>query len=200
MFSMPPARTTSDSPRATCWPAETMACKPEPHTRLMVMPGTLLGRPALRATWRPGFMPWPAWSTLPAITWSTRSPATPERDRTSLATVAPNSVAGMSFRVPPNVPIAVRNGVETTTSAPSVRMLTAHYSFRLRDLNLYSTAVRAYARRRAHSRDAPAERQLLHDPSRRAEQQAGHPRARPVSHRRRRRRCRRGRPGAGHAG
>jgi len=113
-----------------------MACNPEPQTRLMVMPGTLLGMPALSATWRPGFMPWPAWSTLPAITWSTRSPATPERDRTSRATFAPNSVAGMSFKVPPNVPIAVRNGIETTISAPSVRMLTAHYSFRLGNLNL----------------------------------------------------------------
>ena len=51
MFSMPPASTTSDSPDATCWLAEMIACRPEPQTRLSVIPGTLGGRPASNGDW-----------------------------------------------------------------------------------------------------------------------------------------------------
>src|SRR6266567_2989167 len=54
MFSMPPARMTWAPPTTISWAAEMMACRPEPQTRLSVMAGTRLGRPALRATCRPG--------------------------------------------------------------------------------------------------------------------------------------------------
>src|SRR5215218_2237780 len=54
---------------------------------------------------------------LPTITWLMRAGSTPERSITALPTVAPRSVAGTSLSAPPNVPIAVRRGVETTMSA-----------------------------------------------------------------------------------
>src|SRR5215210_7043780 len=53
---------------------------------------------------------------LPTITWSTCSPSTPERERTSWPTVAPRSVAGTSLSAPPKVPIPVLKGVEMTIS------------------------------------------------------------------------------------
>src|SRR5215211_6770942 len=118
MFSMPPARTTSASPKAISCAAETMAWSPEPHILFNVMPGTSTGRPLFMPTWRPGFMPWPAERMLPTITWSTCSPSIPARERTSLPTVAPRSVAGVSLSAPPKVPIAVLSGVEMTISVP----------------------------------------------------------------------------------
>src|SRR5215204_3907072 len=80
------------------------------------MPGTSTGRPLFIPTWRPGFMPWPAESMLPTITWSTWSPSIPARERTSLPTVAPSSVAGVSLSEPPKVPIPVLRGVEMIIS------------------------------------------------------------------------------------
>src|SRR5215211_3995653 len=116
MFSMPPAMTTSASPRAISCAAETTAWSPDPHILFRVMPGTSTGRPLFMPTWRPGFMPWPAERMLPTITWSTWSPSIPARERTSLPTVAPSSVAGVSLSEPPKVPIPVLRGVEMTIS------------------------------------------------------------------------------------
>src|SRR5215210_1236796 len=77
-------------------------------------------------------MPWPAERMLPTITWSTWSPSTPERERTSLPTVAPRSVAGVSLSAPPKVPIPVLKGVEMTTSPlPLPLPKLTLYSFRL---------------------------------------------------------------------
>src|ERR687898_1993786 len=132
MFSTPPAMTTSASPRAISWAAETMACRPEPHILFSVMPGTSTGRPLFMPTCRPGFMPWPADRMLPTITWSTWSPSMPARERTSLPTVAPRSVAGVSLSDPPNVPIPVLRGVEMTISPfPLPLPKLTLYSFRL---------------------------------------------------------------------
>src|SRR5215207_4833550 len=70
---------------------------------------------------------------LPTITWLMRAGSIPERASTALPTVAPRSVAGTSLSAPPNVPIAVRSGVETTMSAallpkPIVRHLSVRNS------------------------------------------------------------------------
>src|SRR5918998_309077 len=116
MFSTPPARITSASPKAISCAAETMACNPEPHILFRVMPGTSTGRPLFIPTWRPGFMPWPAERMLPTITWSTWSPSIPARERTSLPTVPPSSFPGVSLSKPPKVPIPVLRGVEMTIS------------------------------------------------------------------------------------
>src|SRR5690349_16211914 len=53
---------------STAW---TTACRPEPHTRLTVSPGTSFGSPALSAACRATFMPAPACSTQPRMTTST---------------------------------------------------------------------------------------------------------------------------------
>src|SRR5215210_6729713 len=78
-------------------------------------------------------MPCPAESMLPTITWSTWSPSIPARERTSLPTVAPRSVAGVSFSEPPKVPMPVLRGVEMTISPfPLPLPKLTLYSFRLR--------------------------------------------------------------------
>src|SRR2546426_2555871 len=131
MFSMPPARMTWAPPTTISWAAEMMACRPEPQTRLSVMPGTRLGRPAFRATCRPGFIPWPACNTFPTITWSTCPGCSCASSNIPLATVAPRSEAGISLSMPPKVPIAVLRGVEMTISC----MLLMTCSFRECQLN-----------------------------------------------------------------
>ncbi len=118
MFSMPPARTTSASPSAISWAAETIASNPEAHILLRVMAGAVCGTPEFIPTWRPGFMPWPAIRMLPTITWSISSTSIPDREMTSLATVVPRSTAGTSFKDPLKVPMAVLRGVEITISVP----------------------------------------------------------------------------------
>src|SRR5512132_2405062 len=68
---------------------------------------------------------------LPTITWSMRAGSIPERASTALPTVAPRSVAGTSLSAPPNVPIAVRSGVETTMSTgPLPKPIVRHLSVR----------------------------------------------------------------------
>jgi hypothetical protein len=56
MDSTPPAITRSASPVAIMRAASAIACSPDPHRRLTVMPGTLTGNPAssadMRATFR----------------------------------------------------------------------------------------------------------------------------------------------------
>src|SRR5919199_4457479 len=118
MFSMPPARITSDSPSAISWAAETIACSPEAHILLRVMAGEVSGTPEFMPTWRAGFIPWPAIRMLPTITWSISSTSMPDLEMTSLATVVPRSTAGTSLRAPPKVPTAVLKGVEITISVP----------------------------------------------------------------------------------
>ncbi len=60
MFSMPPATAASTAPAAISCAADTIACAPEPQTRLTVMAGTVTGRPPRIAAWRAGFIFSPA--------------------------------------------------------------------------------------------------------------------------------------------
>ena len=66
MLSTPPASTSSISPLRIARAAVPTASRPEPHSRLMVAPGTVLGRPAsstaMRATLR---LSSPAWLAQP---------------------------------------------------------------------------------------------------------------------------------------
>jgi len=55
MFSWPPATTISASPAMMALAASITAFRPEPHTLLMVRPGTMFGSPALMTAWRAGF-------------------------------------------------------------------------------------------------------------------------------------------------
>ena len=60
--------------RRRSWPSQiscaavTIACAPEPQTRLTVIAGTETGRPPSIAAWRAGFIRLPAWMTLPMTT------------------------------------------------------------------------------------------------------------------------------------
>ena len=115
MFSMPPAIAQSTKPSMISCAAEAMACAPEPQTRFTVMAGTSTGSPPWIAACRAGFILLPAWMTLPITTvwtlaWSSLACAS-----TARTAVAPSSVAGVSFRLPPKVPMAVRRGAERTT-------------------------------------------------------------------------------------
>jgi hypothetical protein len=93
---------TSASPVAIVCAAETIACTPVPQRRLTVKAGTSLGMPAFIATTRAMYMSSGAeWITLPNTTWSTWSGWIAERSRAASTAVAPRSVVGTSFRVPP---------------------------------------------------------------------------------------------------
>ena len=70
--SMPPAMTRSASPARISEAASMIALSPEPQTRLMVVALVPSGRPAVRAAWRAGAWPTPAWRTWPMSTSSTR--------------------------------------------------------------------------------------------------------------------------------
>src|SRR5512137_215015 len=94
--------------------ASMTAFRPEPHTLLIVMAGTVTGSPALITACRAGFWPTPAVSTWPMITSSTWSGFTPARASTSLMTIAPSSDAGILASEPPNLPMAVRAAATMT--------------------------------------------------------------------------------------
>ena len=68
MLSWPPAMMMSESPSRIACAASITAFSPEPQTLLMVIAGTLTGRPALMTAWRAGFWPTPAVRTWPRIT------------------------------------------------------------------------------------------------------------------------------------
>ena len=72
MFSMPPATTTSASPARISAAASMIDFMPLPQTRLIVVALVVTGRPALRAAWRAGAWPTPAWMTWPIRTSSMR--------------------------------------------------------------------------------------------------------------------------------
>ena len=55
--SVPPATATSYSPEVMLWAAWAMDCRPDEQKRLMVMAGTVSGRPARKDAGRATFMP-----------------------------------------------------------------------------------------------------------------------------------------------
>ncbi|MCY1221751.1 hypothetical protein D9M72_338200 [compost metagenome] len=116
MFSWPPATTISASPAAMALAASITAFRPEPQTLLMVIAGTMAGRPALIDAWRAGFWPEPAASTWPMMTSLTCSGLMPARSSAALMTTAPSSGAGILASDPPNLPTAVRAAETMTTS------------------------------------------------------------------------------------
>lgn len=120
MFSWPPATTISASPATTAFAASITAFRPEPHTLLIVMPGTAFGSPAAISAWRAGFWPEPAVSTWPRITSLTCSGFTPARSSTARITLAPSSGAAIFASEPPNLPTAVRAADTITTSVISL--------------------------------------------------------------------------------
>ncbi len=99
--STPPATTTEASPTAICLLACMAASSPEPHNRLTVVPGTLVGQPAssvaMRATLR---LSSPAPLASPSTTSSTAS-GFPPRSARARSTCAPRSSGRTPDRAPP---------------------------------------------------------------------------------------------------
>ena len=117
MFSAPPPMATSQSPSRMACAAETMACRPEPHSRLTFIATVSLGQPPLMVATRDRYMSLGSvLTTWPNTTCPTSLPSRPARAIDSRTTSAARSVVGTSFRAPPNVPMAVRTALTTTTS------------------------------------------------------------------------------------
>src|SRR5512133_3236816 len=62
------------------------------------------------------------WITLPKTVCPTSAGSTPERLTASRTTAAPRATGGMSFKLPPYCPTAVRPPDRTTTSRASVTL------------------------------------------------------------------------------
>src|SRR5271163_3422577 len=71
MLSTPPPMMASTPSLTIWWAATVMACRPDEQKRFMVVPATLVGRPASMALVRPMFWPWAPWGwPQPKITSS----------------------------------------------------------------------------------------------------------------------------------
>ena len=115
--SAPPARATSASPSRIACAAETMACRPEPHSRFTVIAGTSCDRPPSSAATRARYMSrGSVLITWPNTTCCTSPAPRPARATASRTTIAPSCVGAWSFRLPPKVPTAVRTALTMTTS------------------------------------------------------------------------------------
>ena len=90
---------------------------PLAHTLLMVVHGTVLGRPAKSAACLAGACPTSADTTLPMYTSPMSSGARPARATTSLMATAPRSGAFIDDSAPLNEPIGVRAADTITTSS-----------------------------------------------------------------------------------
>src|SRR5260221_3936813 len=97
-----------------------MACAPEPQTRFTVIDGTDTGTPPAMAACRAGFILFPAWMTLPMTTLSISPASSQARRKVSRTTTAPSSVAEMVLSDPLTAPIAVRTGLQRTTSRVAI--------------------------------------------------------------------------------
>ncbi len=117
MLSAPAPIAMSASPSRMLCEAETIACKPDPHSRFSVRAGASCVTPALIAQTRARYMSFASvWITLPKTTCSTSSPFTWARESASRTTWAPRSVGGTSLSPPPKSPTAVRTAETTMTS------------------------------------------------------------------------------------
>ena len=108
---------TSASPSKMLWLAEMMACRPEPHRRLTLKAGVPSAQPPLTAATRDKYMSRASvLTTWPKTTWPTSLPSTPARASDSRTTSVASSIGGVSLRLAPKVPMAVRTPLTTTTS------------------------------------------------------------------------------------
>src|SRR5262249_33885503 len=97
--------------------AETIACRPLPHSRLRVKAGVSTGRPPLTAATRERYISRTSvWITLPNTACPTSAGSTPALLTASRTTVAARSQGGTGARPPPYLPIGVRTADRTTTS------------------------------------------------------------------------------------
>ena len=118
MLSAPPASPNSASPSASDCATETIACTPEPQSRLTFIAGTLSGTPAPIAAMRERYMSRGSVAiTCPKATLPICAGSTPDRSIAAAATRHPSSTGGVPASAPPKVPIAVRTPPKITTSS-----------------------------------------------------------------------------------
>ena len=123
MLSAPPASAKSASPRESACTHDTIACAPEPHSRLTFIAGVVSGTPASIAAARLRYMSRGSVSmTWPKTTWPICPASTPERASASRVAAAASAIGGIAARLPPNVPIAVRAPSRITMS-PAMTLL-----------------------------------------------------------------------------
>ena len=118
MLSAPPARPKSASPSISDCTTETIACAPDPHSRLTFIAGVVSGMPASIAATRLRYMSrgsvlmtWPNdhMADLPALD------AGPLQ-RGPCRRLRPASIGGVAASAPPKVPMAVRAAPRMTIS------------------------------------------------------------------------------------
>ena len=81
------------------WPSM-VAFIAEPQTLLIVAQPAESGSPACKAAWRAGAWPWPAGSTQPISTSSTRLASMPARSTAALMATAPKLAAVRLLKPP----------------------------------------------------------------------------------------------------
>ncbi len=116
MDSRPPATAMAISPARNWSAAIMMAFMPEPHILLMVVVGTLVGRPAPSAAWRAGAWPSPAGNTQPMMTSCTSAAAMPAFSSAPLMAALPSCGAVAGASAPWKAPMGVRCAATMTTS------------------------------------------------------------------------------------
>src|SRR5262245_23803498 len=105
--------------------ADTMACRPLPHSRFRVSAGVPCSRPPFTAATRARYMSLiSVWITLPNTAWPTWPGSTPDRLTASRTTLAARSQGGTEARPPPYRPIGVLTAARTNTS--SMILLISH--------------------------------------------------------------------------
>ena len=107
--SAPPATAASASPSMMAWAAETIACRPLPHSRFTVNAGVSTGRPPLTAATRLRYISLASvWITLPKAQCPMAAGSAPDRRTDSATAAAARSHGGTLARPPPYFPMAVR--------------------------------------------------------------------------------------------
>ena len=111
MLSTPAAMMSSASPHMICLDASIIACNPEAHKRLTVLPATVTGKPASKAailaTLR---LSSPAWFASPAIISSIAFTSTVSfRCNKAMITFANKSSGRIAANAPPYFPTGVLN-------------------------------------------------------------------------------------------
>src|SRR5882757_11585822 len=115
--STPPATTMSYCPAMTPCAACSSAAWLDPQARFTVIPGTVSGKPAASAAYRPMLLDWsPIWLTHPHTTSSMITGSIPVRSTSAVSTSADRSCGCIPASEPLRLPIGVRTASTMTAS------------------------------------------------------------------------------------
>src|SRR5579871_2665369 len=178
--SAPPATAASASPSMMAWAAETIACRPLPHSRFTVNAGVSTGRPPLTAATRLRYMSRVSvWITLPKAQCPTAAGSTRARRTDSATTAAARSHGGTLASPPPYFPMAVRTPDRMKTSLVII-VIPSHVQAAVDGPDLAGDVGRLVGGEEADGAGdllrpgQPAKRDLLPDPLQRPFRHGGH--------------------------